>query len=624
MAQLICSMHGKPRSMMCLADNGDGTYSCKPGFECKGSGAGGGIKRTLCKFWQQGICAKGDDCTFSHDPNATPAQDTFGGGGGKGCGCWGKGGGDSWGGKGGGGGALGWGGGGDMWSGGKGDMMWNMMKGMMMSKGCGKGGKGKDAWGGGGGGGGWGGGPIQQEEKIMCSIHNKLRSKTNLQDMGDGSFVCQPGNECHGFGHGGIKRAICKFHQSGQCTRGEACAFAHSESEIGSMVPVLPPEVVASMTAADGARQGGGGFNGGGMGGGKGGMDFGGPIGGGPIGGGPIGGGGKGGMGPGMEHGGGQLLCSTHNKMRSASNLQDMGDGMTFACKPGCECRDASAGTKQVPCKFYMQGICQKGEQCPFSHDGGMGMGMGMGGGGGQRMAFMSGGPGGNAWSMSGSSGVDDDTMADVDGFGGFMGSMMGGMPGMGGMQGMGGMPGMSFGGSSASRPTRRRRRVPPYVMESGTPVIIHGLEKAKEHNGKVGRVLSFDEQRGRYEVEVDREAATVLSLRPQSLTQQTSVEVVGLESKPELNGRTGDVYNYDETAGRYLVLLQNPPAAVSLQRGNCILRPGMPVVLTGLSKQQFNGQMAQIVGVEKPSARYVVRCQNGSEIKIKYENVLC
>jgi len=254
----------------------------------------------------------------------------------------------------------------------------------------------------------------------------------------------------------------------------------------------------------------------------------------------------------------------------------------------------------------------------------GMGMGMGMGGGGGQRMAFMSGGPGGNAWSMSGSSGVDDDTMADVDGFGGFMGSMMGGMPGMGGMQGMGGMPGMSFGGSSASRPTRRRRRVPPYVMESGTPVIIHGLEKAKEHNGKVGRVLSFDEQRGRYEVEVDREAATVLSLRPQSLTQQTSVEVVGLESKPELNGRTGDVYNYDETAGRYLVLLQNPPAAVSLQRGNCILRPGMPVVLTGLSKQQFNGQMAQIVGVEKPSARYVVRCQNGSEIKIKYENVLC
>mmetsp|Transcript_5429 Transcript_5429/g.14672 ORF Transcript_5429/g.14672 Transcript_5429/m.14672 type:complete len:365 (-) Transcript_5429:318-1412(-) len=250
---------------------------------------------------------------------------------------------------------------------------------------------------------------------------------------------------------------------------------------------------------------------------------------------------------------------------------------------------------------------------------GGMGGMGGMGGAGGgsgpQRMTFQMGGDG-----MGGMPGVGG--MGGMPGgmdIGSLLGGMMGG--GMGPMGGMGGMSGM--GGAGPSRP-RRQRPSPPHALPIGTSVTIRGLAQAKEHNGKMGKVLRFDEQKGRYDVELAKESGTVLSLRPQSLTQQTSVEVVGLENKAELNGRTGDVFKYDEDAGRYTVLLQSPAVAVSLQRANCMLQQGTPVTLTGLSKLQFNGQMAQIVDVDRSAARYVVRCQSGSEIKVKYENVLC
>merc|ERR1712187_195202 len=151
----------------------------------------------------------------------------------------------------------------------------------------------------------------------------------------------------------------------------------------------------------------------------------------------------------------------------------------------------------------------------------------------------------------------------------------------MGGMSGMGAQP--------------RSSPQPPSALKSGTQVIVQGLASKREHNGKTGRILKFDQSRSRYDVEVDGAA---LSLKPQNLTQQCSVEVVNLENKPELNGSSGKIYNYDPETGRYMVLLQSPPLAVGLQRANCVLRPSTCVVITGLSNEKFNGQMAHIVGV--------------------------
>jgi curved DNA-binding protein CbpA len=179
----------------------------------------------------------------------------------------------------------------------------------------------------------------------------------------------------------------------------------------------------------------------------------------------------------------------------------------------------------------------------------------------------------------------------------------------------------------NAARPRQSRGHV-AHAKPAGTRAVIRGLERAPEHNGKTGRVTGFNEERGRYDVTV--ESGTTMSLRPQHITELCGVEIAGLESKPGLNGRFADIFNYDDVTGRYQVLLQessNPqeaPMAMSLQRSNCILKPGTGVLIMGLATEKFNGQMAQIVSVDRAQARYTIRSQSGAEIRVKYDKVIC
>lgn len=217
-----------------------------------------------------------------------------------------------------------------------------------------------------------------------------------------------------------------------------------------------------------------------------------------------------------------------------------------------------------------------------------------------------------------------------------------GGYPGMDSLLGgarrttaaPGAMPSMvdgifaSFFGSAApagggGAPGDLRRRKPaddaPCAAPVGTPVVIRGLAKRSEHNGKVGRVVSFDAARGRYDVRL--EGGGLLAARPQNLTQQCAVEVVG---EPGLGGQRGDIVSYDDRIGRYVVLMQDSSAAVSVPRQNCLLRVGTCIYLCELSMERFNGEMARITSVDRVASRYTVRCRSGEEIKVKLDKVVC
>jgi len=109
-------------------------------------------------------------------------------------------------------------------------------------------------------------------------------------------------------------------------------------------------------------------------------------------------------------------------------------------------------------------------------------------------------------------------------------------------------------------------------------------------------------------------------------------VEVHGLTSKPELNGKTGQVVGFDAHKGRYAVLVQGgqglgstptSPMVVSLQGGNCILKTGTCIRLSGLSKTELNGATAEVSEVDLPAGRYQVQLANGKQLKVKFENVL-
>lgn len=220
----------------------------------------------------------------------------------------------------------------------------------------------------------------------------------------------------------------------------------------------------------------------------------------------------------------------------------------------------------------------------------------------------------------------------DGDGFGG----MPGGSFGKGGprivFQSGGGMPGMfggpmgGKGGGKGKAKPRQAEPMPTWALPKTTRVIVRGLKSAAEHNGRQGSIVGWSADKARYEVECDDE--TTLSLRPGNVTQCADVEITGIESQPELNGQKAKVIGYTDDTGRYTLRLQekmsNGRDVVGLQSASIILGRGTRVVVTGLSSEAFNGQMAQIVDVDRDAMRYTVQCQNGKQIKIKLENVLC
>jgi len=144
---------------------------------------------------------------------------------------------------------------------------------------------------------------------------------------------------------------------------------------------------------------------------------------------------------------------------------------------------------------------------------------------------------------------------------------------------------------------SRQQKGARQHLVPRGSSVVIQGLTNSPHHNGKVGHIGEWDEIKGRYEVELRMGNDDLwigddkLWLRPQNVTQLCSVEVTGLVNKPELNGRSGDIFNYDRSKNRYMVLLDVPGSALSLHPGNCILKPGTSIVMDGLSRPECNGQ---------------------------------
>lgn len=178
---------------------------------------------------------------------------------------------------------------------------------------------------------------------------------------------------------------------------------------------------------------------------------------------------------------------------------------------------------------------------------------------------------------------------------------------------------------------SRPHKRAKLHVVPNGAPVIIQGLSRSPQHNGKIGHVVNWDGIKARYEVQLRLGDQSVwvgddkLWLRPQNITQLCLVEVTGLTSNSDINGTSGNIVNFDKTKHRYLVTVTvSDSEVVAIRPANCILSHGTNVVIDGLSKLERNGQRAQIVSIDRIAARYTVECEDGKQLKIKYENVLC
>lgn len=179
------------------------------------------------------------------------------------------------------------------------------------------------------------------------------------------------------------------------------------------------------------------------------------------------------------------------------------------------------------------------------------------------------------------------------------------------------------FGLGSKKDSFRDETSYPVYAIPVNSSVVIRGLVSAAEHNTKTGKVQAYDLTQGRYKVVLDDSMVEIM-VRPRNLLQQCPIEILGIESRPELTGTIGHVVSYNANNAEYVVLLEPSQEKLCVHRGNCLLKQGTQILLEGLSNEKFNGEMAQIVSVSRNDCRYTVRCKSGEQIKVKLDKVVC
>jgi len=233
--------------------------------------------------------------------------------------------------------------------------------------------------------------------------------------------------------------------------------------------------------------------------------------------------------------------------------------------------------------------------------------------------------PGGMHFSMGGAPGMSfgggprsarmqADPFAQMFGGGmpGGMGGSFGGMPG-----GMGGMPG-GMGGSFRRKAQEKRYD----TISQGTIVSLKGLQSRPERNGDRGEVRQYDQRSGRYIVELEDTEET-MSVKPTNLLQHVHVKLHGLESKADWNGQRGTIIAWDPTKERYNIYVMGLRKAVSLKPANCILENGTCGKITGLqSKPELNDTWGTIKDFNKESGRYDVQLSRDKILRLKLENI--
>jgi curved DNA-binding protein CbpA len=296
--------------------------------------------------------------------------------------------------------------------------------------------------------------------------------------------------------------------------------------------------------------------------------------------------------------------------------------------------------------------------------DGSQASGGGSAGGGGMPGGGMPGGFGGFGGGMPGGAGGGGFSRGQANSVfeaffggggmptGGGMGGMGGGMSGMGGMGGLmemmmgsmggGGGGGCPFSGGpssstfrSASAVRQKRPRSPQRydVLVAGRSVRVKGLlsASATQYNGRAGTVSRYSAQTTRYTIALrahDGSPATTLALKRENLDQIVKhCTVVGVASRPEVNGQRGTLFGFDAAKGRYLVELDRSGVQLALKPERVHLPKGTVVAVVGLASAgaaKYNGKCGTIVAVAaEEGGRFTVQLDAAKQLKLRAANMV-
>ena len=107
-------------------------------------------------------------------------------------------------------------------------------------------------------------------------------------------------------------------------------------------------------------------------------------------------------------------------------------------------------------------------------------------------------------------------------------------------------------------------------------------------------------------------------------MSAQSRVLLQGLAARPELNGREGVVLSHDVAKGRFGVQVDGEQKPLALKADNLLplaLPAGAPVELVGLtSRPELNGLECTVASMD--GDRFVVRMHAGEQLKVRAERL--
>ncbi|KAJ8601720.1 hypothetical protein CTAYLR_003198 [Chrysophaeum taylorii] len=172
------------------------------------------------------------------------------------------------------------------------------------------------------------------------------------------------------------------------------------------------------------------------------------------------------------------------------------------------------------------------------------------------------------------------------------------------------------------------RRRPPPQRFDKlprGATVILRGLVGAAEKNDDIGRIREYND-RGRYVVELEDSGET-LAVKPENLTQiLKGVRLVGITTDPNLNGKSGTLIGQRTAPGggqRFIVHVTTTKQTVSVKQDNLLLPKSALVTIVGVqSKPHLNGKQGTVLTWDSAAQRYTVQMSSTDHLKLKKDNV--
>lgn len=156
--------------------------------------------------------------------------------------------------------------------------------------------------------------------------------------------------------------------------------------------------------------------------------------------------------------------------------------------------------------------------------------------------------------------------------------------------------------------------------------MIVRGLQSKPQLNGKTGTVDTYVHAKDRYNVKINGEGS--MALKPDNLVQQVPFLTLHNVSKTELNGKSGKIVGWTEDSSRYHVSLTSVGVsgqAVALQGKNLTYPAGTIVRMHSLKGgAQHNGKWGVVMSFDSSAGRHVVKLdQSGNtQLRLKPDNI--